>query len=76
VRQPTFTPFLRVSISATSYDEEGRAFAEKAAQLRAFADETELGAVQNLYLLLAESYETLAGSQATGTKKSPAQGRG
>jgi hypothetical protein len=50
-----------VSISADSYNEEDRAFLDKANQLRALAAETESGTVQKLYLLLAESYGTLAG---------------
>jgi hypothetical protein len=56
--------FIEVSISADPYDPEGQAFLERADQLRAIAAKSESLAAQKVYLLLADSYEKLAGPRA------------
>ncbi len=63
-----FHDFLGVYVSANSFEEENRAFLEKADQLRAIAATTESGAAQKIYLLLADSYEMLAGHRTPTPK--------
>jgi hypothetical protein len=64
-------PVREVSISADPYEAERQAFLEKAVDLRAIAAETESVAVQKVYLLLADSYEKLAGPLARRSKSDP-----
>jgi hypothetical protein len=56
------TKEFAISYNVRRDDPEGRALLEKAGSLRALAGQTSNKSVQKLFLLLADSYEKMAGN--------------